>query len=224
MDSLRELPRGSVGQLVERASTARSDIGILAGRRNDDAVMEIIDQVSKMMKFAGYVIGHARGADTDLVETGSAEDTMLEEMGLRIWFDELAEKLDAIYEARNDWEALSVFHPLHRSFEIDCLSFKLQLLAYLLLAPGSADQVSRAPSGAIKVNASSWRTFVCEPHEIMTQKATFTPAWLRPETGRSFMSSYAARANSESPPLNTATDAAAGRDTHCCHIGVRCRP
>ena len=127
MDGLRELLRGSIGQLVERAGTARSGIGILAGRLNDAVAMEIMDQVSKMMKFAGYVIGHARGAATEPIETGSAEDTMLEELGLRIWFDELAEKLHAIYEARHDWEALSVFHPLHRSFEIACLSFKLQL-------------------------------------------------------------------------------------------------
>lgn len=124
---LRELLQGALEQLHERIATARGGVGPWNGKGNDAAAMEIIDQVSKLMKFAGYVIGHARGADMVPLEQDSAQRTLLEAIDLGSWFDDLAGTLDTIYETRREWADLSVFYPLHRAFEAACTKFKLEL-------------------------------------------------------------------------------------------------
>jgi hypothetical protein len=127
LDGLRELLEGALEQLNTRVTSARGTVGPLGGARNDDAAMEIIGQVAKLMKFAGYVIGHARGAGVDPLEDGSVHRSLLDEVDLSEWFDELTGTLDAIYDSRDQWADLSAFYPLHRAFEAACLAFKLQV-------------------------------------------------------------------------------------------------
>lgn len=126
IDGLRELLQGTLEQLNERVTAARNQVGPWS-TSNDAAAMEIIDQVSKLMKFAGYVIGHARGERIEPLEPGSVHETLLEAIGLRSWFDDMAAELDALYDSRHEWDGLNVFHPLHRAFEAACLNFKLEL-------------------------------------------------------------------------------------------------
>jgi len=127
MPGLLELLRGSLEQLRERVGTARQSTGSFMGERNNEAARAIIGEVSQLMKYAGYVIGHARGADVAPIEAGSQEEALLVDLGLSDWFAELGGHLDAIYDGRGEWADLTAFHPLHRSFEAACLVFKLQL-------------------------------------------------------------------------------------------------
>lgn len=127
LGGLRELLQSVLEQLSARIVAARSTIGPASGSRNDDAAKEIIDQIANLMKYAGYVIGHARGADVEPLEEGSIHCDLLDQIGLSEWFAQLGQSLDAIYDKRSEWNDLSVFFPLHRAFEAACLGFKLEL-------------------------------------------------------------------------------------------------
>jgi hypothetical protein len=128
MDGLRSLLAGSLDQLRSRVGEARRAAGPSNRAGNDEAAKIIIDQVAKLMKFAGYVIGHARGADLEPLAGDSGIRASLRKLGLSDWFDELVETLDAIHADRDKWPDLSVFYPLHRSFEEACAVFRLELL------------------------------------------------------------------------------------------------
>ncbi|WP_299006071.1 hypothetical protein [uncultured Caulobacter sp.] len=127
LEGLRELFEGSLRQALEKITAARRLAGPFSGTANDDAAMAIIEQVSKLMKFAGYVIGHARGEEVEPLEAGSAHRALLEKLGLSDWFDRLALTLDDLYESRLEWTDLTVFGPLHRLLEDGCRTFKVEL-------------------------------------------------------------------------------------------------
>lgn len=127
INGLRELLEGALEQLHERVTAARCQVGPSRGASNDDAATEIINQVSKLMKFAGYVIGHAKGEGIAPIEPKSVHETLLDAIGLTSWFHDLSDTLDSIYDGRHEWSDLSVFHPLHRAFEAACMNFKLEL-------------------------------------------------------------------------------------------------
>lgn len=127
IEGLRELLLGSLQQLVERIAALNYGVGGRQADRSNEAALEIIDQVAKLMKFAGYVIGHARGADMSPIEPEGPELAILEEIGLDGWFDKLGEALDTIYDGRNEWTSLSAFYLLHRLLEAGCLTFQLEL-------------------------------------------------------------------------------------------------
>lgn len=128
LEGLRELLQGSLEQMVERLTAARAGVGMFNNTQNDQAANEIIDQVSKLMKFAGYVIGHASGEDVLPVEEESIHRDLLEQLDLSDWFDDLVATLEQLYDSREEWDDLSVFHPLHRAFEDACFKFKLELI------------------------------------------------------------------------------------------------
>lgn len=122
LDGLRFLLAGSLDQMRARLDDAQR-----SGDK-DAVASNIINGLSKVMKFAGYVIGHARGCDHEPLDEEGDIRAALVELGLADWFDDLGNTLDAIYDCRDDWTDLSAFYPLHRLFEEGCAGLKLQLL------------------------------------------------------------------------------------------------
>jgi hypothetical protein len=128
LDGYRQLLAGALTQLWDCVAEAREGLNYRSPIAHSQAAADaILSGLAKVMKYAGYLIGHAAGGDQPSFEPGDEVHGLLVDLGLDEWFAALATRLDAIYEARREWDAISVFFPLHRSLEDACLQFGLVL-------------------------------------------------------------------------------------------------
>ncbi|SCX31842.1 hypothetical protein [Agrobacterium rosae] len=75
----------------------------------------VLSDLGSVMKFAGYLYGHADGINEGVYDDEGQLAETLDELGLRDWFDDLHERVSGLFERAGNWEDFSDFFVLNDS-------------------------------------------------------------------------------------------------------------
>ncbi|WP_336741403.1 hypothetical protein [Aureimonas altamirensis] len=110
-DGYRNSVISALKQTDERIHAAKSRFW------NDGDLEVVVDAVlsalGSVMKFAGYLYGHADGINAAIYDDEGRLAEILDELGLRGWFNDLHERVRGLFEHAGNWEDLSDFFVLN---------------------------------------------------------------------------------------------------------------
>ncbi len=123
IDGYRDTVITALERADERINAAKDQFW--SDRDLELVVDAVFSSIGSVMKFSGYLLGHADGAGIDIYDTEGRLADKLEELGLHDWFDALHERVRDLFERTGQWEELSEFFVLNDSVVEAASTYKI---------------------------------------------------------------------------------------------------
>lgn len=112
-DGYRSSVISALRQADQRIDAAKSQFW---GDRNLEVVVDaLFTAIGSVMKFAGYLFGHADGVSANLYDDEGHLAEALDDLGLRNWFDTLHQRVRDLFERTGRWDDFNEFFVLNDS-------------------------------------------------------------------------------------------------------------